>query len=59
MPATGTVRYTNYKKITVVAALGETWEAYAYDFNGKALPSVTIEVDSTAGESSGNMSDTG
>ena len=54
MAATGSVQYTNYKKITTAGA--EIWDVYAYDFNGLPLRSVTIEVDTTLGVATLNLS---
>ena len=56
MAYTGSVLYTNYKKITVLAA-SEDWAVYAYDYNGKAISSLTIEVDTTAGKATITLAD--
>jgi hypothetical protein len=47
--ATGTVSGQTYKKITVVAALGDTWTISPFDLNGNVVSEMVIECDTTAG----------
>ena len=48
--ATGTVAGQTYKKITVVAALGDTWTISPFDLNGNVVSEMVIACDTTVGK---------
>jgi hypothetical protein len=48
--ATGTVAGQTYKKITVVAALGDTWTISPFDINGNVVSEMVIACDTTVGK---------